>query len=106
MHAALPSHIGALVLQSLQLPPPVPQAPAALPSVQTPPEQQPLQLPAEQLPPGTHCLVDVLQMLPAAQSPGPLQPQTPLTQALPPAWPAHEPQLAPAVPHDRLPCEA
>jgi hypothetical protein len=100
------SHSGRLAVQSVQLPPGAPQAVAELPSVQMPPEQQPLQAPAEQLPPGMHCEVDAEQTLPVGQSLGPLQPQWPLTQAPPALLPLQEPQLAPPVPQERLPCEA
>jgi hypothetical protein len=102
---AVASHIGVVATQSLQAPPPVPQALAPLPSVQLPLLQQPLQAPAEQLPPGRHCEVDALHTLPAGQSLAPLQPQMPLTQAEPAALPVQGPQVAPPVPHDRLLCD-
>jgi hypothetical protein len=96
---------GVAATQSLQVPPPVPQALALAPLVQTPPLQQPLQAPALQLPPAMHCDVAALHTLPLGQSPAPVQPHLPLTQALPAALPVQGPQLAPPVPQERLPCE-
>jgi hypothetical protein len=100
------SHSGIAEVQSLQLPPPLPQAVAPSPATQLPPLQQPLHAPAEQAPPATHCEPLVAQTAPVGQSPAPVQPHLPLTHAAPDGLPVQGPQAAPLVPHDRLPCDA
>jgi hypothetical protein len=70
-----------------------------VPATQLVPSQQPpLQVaPPAQLP--LHWCVVVLHAVPAGQSAGPLQPQVPPRQALPPLLPLQSAQISPELPH-------
>ncbi len=74
----LPEHVGVPFEHTLQVPPPVPHAPLALPAAHCPPEQQPpLQAVSPALPHAApHVCVVVLHALPAGQSVAALHPQT------------------------------
>jgi hypothetical protein len=102
----------ALLRQSLQAPPPVPQADAALPTTQAPLEQQPLLqlvwLESPQV--DSQTCVARLHAVSGGQSPGTLQPQWPATHAVPVAADAQlaqamplPPQVAGAVPGPQVP---
>jgi hypothetical protein len=97
-HIAPVSHTGVVATQSAHAPPPLPHAETSPPAAQLPPAQQPRHGPAAQAPPATQVELAVAQIAPTAQLPTPVQPQWPVTHALPSIEVVQLPHFAPPVP--------
>ena len=95
-----------LPAQLTQVAPALPQAAGSVPPLQVPPRQQPPLQGSTELQAAPQRWVARLHACPDGQSPGPLQPQPPLTQAVPLAAAVQSMQALPPAPQVGAPVPA